>query len=161
MSSQFAPTPSPAPRKNRLRRFLAFALLCALTPIFVFGATVAATGTVQIRVHEHGPDGVNLWIPVPAIFFDVALFAAPRMIQADGLSEARAAVEPYLPALRSLASELEAMPNAVLVEVESPDEHVQIVKSFGSFHIEVHDQDTDVSVIVPARLIGSALGIFG
>ena len=150
-----------APKKRRLNRFIAFALLCCMTPIFVFGATVAATGTVQVMVNEHGPDGTKLWIPVPAILFDAALFAVPRIAPPEEMAEARAEIEPYLPALRQMADALEDLPNAVLVEVESPTEHVRISKSFGTFYIEVHDQDADVSVQVPARILGSALGIFG
>lgn len=157
---------SPAPRpRRRMNRFVAFALLCCFTPIFVFGATatvtVAATGIVEVRVEERGPDGANVWIPVPAILFDLALFAAPRMMPPAELADAREEIAPFLPALRQLADAIEAMPNATLVEVESPTEHVKISKRFGSFHVEVHDEETDVSVRLPARLFGSALGIFG
>ena len=148
-------------RRRRLNRFIAFALLCCLTPIFVFGATVAATGTVQVMVHEKGPEGTRLWIPVPAVLFDVALFAAPRLVPPAELAEARTEIEPYLPALRNLADELENLPNAVLVEVESPNEHVRIRKSFGTFYVEVHKEEADVVVQVPARLLGGALSIFG
>lgn len=155
----------PSKPRRRMNRFVAFVLLCIFTPIFVFGATavatVAATGTVQVRIDERGEDGANLWIPVPAILFDIALFAAPRMVPPEELQEAREQIAPYLPALRQLADALEALPNATLVEVESPTEHVRISKRFGTFHVEVHDQDADVSVQIPARLFGSALGIFG
>ena len=154
-------TPAAPRKRSRLSRFLAFALICLLTPIFVFGATVAATGFVQVSVDERGPDGANLFIPVPAIFFDIALFAAPRMMPPEALADAKAEIEPYLPALRQLAEELDNLPDATLVEVKSPTEHVKISKRFGSFYVEVHDQDADVSVKVPARLIGGALGIFG
>ncbi len=147
--------------RRRLNRFIAFALLCLITPIFVFGATVAATGTVQVRVDERGPDGANLWIPVPAILFDLALFAAPRLVPPQEMAEARKEIEPFLPALRQLADAIEDMPNATLVEVESPGEHVKISKRWGTFYVEVHDQDADVSVQIPARLFSSALGIFG
>lgn len=150
------------PRKTSfVKRLLAFALICAITPILAFGATVAATGTVQVSVKEKGPDGANLWIPVPAIFFDAALFAAPRLIPPEALADARADAAPYLPALRQLADAIDDLPNATLVEVESPTEHVKISKRFGTFYIEVHDQESDVRVQVPARLFGSALSILG
>jgi hypothetical protein len=151
-----------APRKiRRLNRFIAFALLCLLTPIFVFGATVAATGFVHVSVQERGPDGANIFVPVPAILFDVALFAVPRIVPPQEMAGARAEIEPFLPALNQLADELENLPNATLVEVKSPTEHVKISKRFGSFYIEVHDQDADVSVKVPSRLISGALTLFG
>lgn len=149
------------PNRRRLNRFVAFVLLCAFTPIFVLGATVAATGTISVRVQEHGEDGVNLWIPLPAILADAALFAAPRLIPPQELMAAKAEIAPYLPALRRLAAELEAMPDAVLVAVDSPTEQVRIGKAWGSFYVDVKAEDADVHVELPARLIGNAFTIFG
>ncbi len=155
-------TPTAKPKKTSfLKRLLAFAVICAFTPILVFGATVAATGTVQVSVREKGPDGTHLWIPVPAIFFDAALFAAPRLIPPEDMADIRADIEPFLPAMRQLAQAIDDLPNATLVEVESPGEHVKIAKRYGSFHIDVHDRDSDVHVQLPARLASRALGIFG
>lgn len=142
-------------------RFLAIALICLMTPIFVFGATVAATGVATVRVAESGPDGVNLWIPVPALLFDVAVSAAPRFMPEHELDQARREVEPYLPMLRELADAIEDMPSATLVQVESRNEQVRIVKDGRNFQIHVESDDADVRVTVPARLFGRSLDIFG
>lgn len=148
------------PRK-RLNRILAFLLICTFTPIFVFGATVAATGTITVRVKEHTPDGVNLWIPVPAILVDATLFAVPRLMPEDGLAEARAEIAPMLPALQQIADEIDRLPNAVFVAVDSPTETVRVGKSWGKLYVDVRSEDADVYVEAPARLIGSAFAIFG
>ena len=77
--------PAQPRRKSRFARFVTFALLLLFMPIFAFGATVAATGTITVSVQEAGPDGVNLWIPVPALMADLAIFAAPMIMPDDAL----------------------------------------------------------------------------
>lgn len=152
------PTP-PARRPGRLfARFVAIALLCCFMPIFVFGATVAATGTVTVRVHEGGPDGLDLWIPVPALLLDAAVFAAPALIPEGELEEVRRETAPYLGMLRSLAHDLESIPaGSVLVHVDSPEEQVLITKEWRSFEITVDSGDTQVHVSIPARLLSRSL----
>lgn len=152
--------PERRPRK-RLNRVVAFLLICAFTPIFVFGATVAATGTITVRVQEHSEDGVNLWIPVPAILADATLFLLPRLLPEEELAEARSEIAPMLPALRDLADEIDRLPNAVFVEVDSPTEKVRVGKSWGNLYVDVRSEDADVHVEMPARLIGSAFSLFG
>lgn len=152
--------PTPGPRKSRFKRFVAIALLLLFMPIFVFGATVAATGTVTVSVQEK--DGVNLWIPVPALLFDIAVFAAPRLMPEDALEEARHELAPYYDTLSALAHEIEKIPaGAVLVEVQDGDEHVRIAKEWRSFEITVDSNDADIRVSVPARLLSRGLDILG
>ena len=167
------PSPSPAvqaihgrprkpPRRSRLSRLVAIALLFLFMPIFVFGATVAATGTVTVRVAEHGPDGVNLWIPVPALLVDVAVMAVPLVMPDDALADARRELAPYRHQIRALAEALEEVPSgSVLVDVRDGNEHVRITKDWRNFEVTVESPDTDVQVSVPARLLSRSLDIFG
>lgn len=158
--TQTEPRPQSRPRKSRFKRFVAIALLLLFTPIFVFGATVAATGTVTVSVQEK--DGVNLWIPVPALLFDLAVFAAPRLMPEDALAEARRELAPYHETLSALAAEIEKIPSgSVLVEVKGGDEHVRISKEWRSFDIVVDSEDADVRVSIPARLLSRSLDLFG
>ncbi len=148
------------PKRSRPARFIAIALLVLFMPIFVFGATVAATGTVTVSVQEKG--GVDLWIPVPALLFDLAIFAAPRLMPEDELAEVRRELAPYHDTLEALASELESIPaGSVLVEVESAREQVKITKDWRSFDIVVHSDDADVRVSIPARLLSRGLDLMG
>lgn len=142
---------------SRFSRFVVIALLIFFLPIFVFATTVAATGVVTVEVHEHGEDGVDLYIPVPALLFDVAVWIAPKVIPAAELADARREIAPYREGLAAFAAELESCPPGVLVEIESAEEHVRIVKSWRSFEIDVQSPDANVSVSVPARLLGRAL----
>ena len=151
-----------SPRKHSpLMRFLVIALILLVTPIFALGATVAATGVATVEVSEAGPDGVNLWIPVPVVLFDVAVAAVPRFLPQHELDDARREVQPYLPMLRDLADAIEDMPSATFVEVESGREHVRIAKEGRNFEIRVESPDANVRVTVPARLFGRSLDIFG
>ena len=152
------PEPTPAPRRSRWLRFTAIASLFLLTPVFVFGATVAATGSVTVTVHERGPDGSHLWIPVPALLLDLALLAAPRLMPEEALRDMRRETAPYRDLIAALAADLERMPaGSVLVEVEGEGEHVRVVKQRRSFEIEVDADGTRVHVSVPARLISRSL----
>lgn len=148
-------------RRSPLMRFLVIALILLMTPIFALGATVAATGVATVKISEAGPDGVNLWIPVPALLFDVAVAAAPRFMPEHELEDARREVEPYLPMLRDLADAIEDMPSATFVEVESGGERVRVAKEGRNFEIHVDSRDADIRVTVPARLFGRSLDIFG
>ena len=148
----------PARRPRRFTRYVAIALAVLLMPIFAFATAVAATGTVTVRVHERA-DGVHLYLPVPALLIDLAVLAAPRLLPAGALAEARAEIAPYRDGLEALIEELENCPAGVLVEVDTPTEHVRIAKTWRSFEIEVDSHDADVRVSVPARLASRVLDV--
>lgn len=143
-----------------LRYFTIAVLICCL-PFFALGATIAATGTVMVDVQEAGPEGASLWIPVPMLLLDLAIFAAPRLMPEDALDEARAEIEPYLPALQEFAGALEDCPDGILVQVEGEDEHVLISKEGRNFKIHVESADADIDVSVPTRVLSRTLDLFG
>ncbi len=146
-------------RRKPFSRYVAFALLVFLMPIFAFATAVAATGTVTVSVHERGEDGVNLYLPVPALLVDLAVFAAPRLMPEDLLADARAEIAPFRQGLEAFAEELENCPSGVLVEVRTPTEHVRVTKTWRSFEVEVDSDDADVRVSVPARLASRMLDV--
>ncbi len=140
-------------------RWTAIALICLMSPFFALAAAVAVTGTVTVEVDEKSADGTHLYIPVPALVFDLALLAAPLIIPDEALAEVRREIAPYRQGLRQMADSLESMPSGVLVEVLSDGEQVRISKQGRTFHIRVQSEDTDVSIAVPARLLGSSLDV--
>jgi hypothetical protein len=139
-------------------RYVAVALLILFTPIFVLGATVAATGTIMVEVHEH-QDGVNLFVPVPALLVDLAVMAAPHIIPPEELADMRREIAPWRDTIESIAEQLEDCPDTVLVEVKSRDENVRITKKNRSFYIAVDSLDANVNVTIPARLLSRALDV--
>ncbi len=146
-------------KRKPLTRYVAIALLVFLMPVFAFATAVAATGTVTVSVHERGADGVRLYIPVPALLLDLAVFAAPRLMPEDALAEVRAEIAPFRPGLEAFAEELESCPEGVLVEVRTPTEHVRVAKTWRTFEVEVDSADADVRVSVPARLASRMLDL--
>ncbi len=144
--------------RSRLSRYLTIALIIFLTPIFVFGATIAVTGFVTVEVYEE--DGVNLFIPVPAVLFDLAIFAAPMVIPDEELEDARREIAPYRDALETIADELKDCPSGVIVDYKGDGEHFQLTKSWRSYQIDVDTDDTEVHVKMPARLMSRALDVF-
>lgn len=147
------------PRRRPYLRWTAIALICLMSPFFALAAAVAVTGTVTVEVEEKSVDGTQLYLPMPALVFDLALLAAPLIIPDEALAEARREIAPYRQGLREMARGLETMPSGVLVEVRSDGEQVRITKQGRAFHIRVQSEDADVSIAVPARLLGSALDL--
>lgn len=145
-------------QQSRLSRYLTIALILLVTPIFVFGATLAVTGFVTVEVYEEG--GTNLYLPVPALLIDLAIFIAPMVIPEDELADARREIAPYRDALVTLAEGLEDCPSGVLVDYHGKHEQVQVTKTWRSFKVDVDTDDTEVHVKVPARLMSRALDVF-
>jgi hypothetical protein len=140
---------------GRLAR-IAIALTLAVAVFFAgtgvaLAATVMATGVVTVRVAEGGPDGTNLYLPVPAILIDLGFGVAEIAVPRDELERMRDEVAPYAPMLRTVADELERCPDAVLVDVVTNTESVQVTKRGGTFLVEVDAEDAHVRVAFPAR----------
>ncbi len=148
-----------ARRRRPFLRYVAIALILLMSPIFALATAVAVTGTVTVEVHERGPDGTRIYVPVPALLLDAAVALAPMVIPEEELAEARREIAPYRDGLEALAKELEDMPAGVLVEVETDEEHVLITKSWRSFEISVESHDADVHVTVPSRLVSRVLDV--
>ena len=147
------------PKPSRFKRYVAIALIALAMPFLLLGTAIAATGTVTVKVAEAGPDGTRLYIPVPALLFDAALFVVPWVIPDEALEDARREIAPYRDSLRSFAHEIESIPSGVLVEVKDGDEEVRITKSWRTFDIEVDSDDTDIRISMPARLLSRSLDI--
>jgi len=142
---------------GRLAR-IAVALTVAVAVFFAgtgvaLAATVIHSGVVTVRVHENGPDGTNLFIPLPAALVDLALGIAELAMPAEDLAQVRSEAAPYQPTLRAVARELERCPDAVLVNVQTNDESVHVVKRGGTFLVEVEAPDAHVRVAFPARTV--------
>jgi hypothetical protein len=120
-----------------------------LTGTLVVGGIVADAGFIGVRVHEKKPDGTNLRLYVPAVLVPLGVRLAPERELARAMSHARE----FLPAMRIAAEELERIPDGVLVEVDSPREHVLIVKSGGSLVVDVDSDRETVHVSVPLKMV--------
>jgi len=130
-------------------------LAAVLAVPFALLATVASLGVVVVDVQEGGPDGHRIVVPVPLVFAQAALAAAP-IVAEEQLRIPDEALE-HIGIAREILEALAAAPDGVLVEVEEPDEHVVIRKEGDKLVIKVHGKGEDVSVNVPLHLAMSSL----
>lgn len=120
-----------------------------LTGALVVAGIVADAGFIGVRVHEKKPDGTNLRLYVPAILVPAAI----KVMPAHELDRAMMQAKEFLPAMRIAAEELERIPDGPLVEVDSPREHVSIVKSGGSLIVDVDSDRETVHVTLPLKMV--------
>ncbi len=133
------------------------AALCVVLAIAVAGtatlgfatATVVRAGTVSVKIDEHHADGADFTIWAPAFLIDLATPFVGAVIP----PEARAELEPWLPAVNALADELEEIDDVVFVKVSSADETVRIAKENGRLVIHVESASETVHVSVPFRSV--------
>lgn len=139
---------------------VAFAMLFVGTGV-ALAATVATSGVVTVRIQETGPDGVRLFIPVPAAALDLGLGVVTLAIPTVELARLRAEAAPYQPALAAAARGLEECPDATLVEVLTDRESVRVTKRGGTLVIDVDADDGRVRVALPARSLTKVARFLG
>ena len=130
-------------------------LAAVLAVPFALLATVASLGVVVVDVQEGGPDGHRIMVPVPLVFAQAALAAAPVVVEEE-LRLPDEALE-HIGIAREILEALADAPDGVLVHVEEPDEQVLIRKEGDKLIIRVDGKKEQVSVNVPLHLARSAL----
>ncbi len=117
------------------------------------GLAVTAVMMSWVVVEVETPEGFHFKAPVPLVALRCAAGCVPTgSVQMPELpSELREQKDAILSVLR----ELEACPDATLVEVAAPDADVRIVKKGGDVLVDVQAEDAAVHVTVPVdRLTG-------
>jgi hypothetical protein len=130
-------------------------LAAVLAVPFALLATVASLGVVVVDVQEGGPDGHRIMVPVPLVFAQAALAAAP-VVAEEELRLPDEALE-HVGIAREILEALAAAPDGVLVHVQEPDEEVIVRKEGDKLIVRVHGKKEEVSVNVPLHLARSAL----
>ncbi len=155
---------------TRTTKVLAVLVGMALVMVMGTGIMVAGTavssGLMTVSVHEEGPDGVDLYIPVPAGLVEVALGLAPVVLQLvdqhhdldHELRHVRAELRDVLPVVEAMLDELADMPDAVLVEVDGDHEYVRVSKQGRSLEVLVEEGGNRVAVRIPTRVFRSLSG---
>lgn len=113
------------------------------------GAYLLQDGLVHVTVEEFQKDGTHLHLVVPAVLAPLGA----HFIPARDVARARQRLNEWLPTLRLTATELEKIPDSVLVEVEDAKEHVRIAKSGDGLDIDEESPREHVHVWVPLRAI--------
>jgi hypothetical protein len=119
-----------------------------------FCGTVAVAGVYVfhegvMRVDENRADGRQVHVWFPAAVVPMAMYVVPSHYFERATADAR----PFLPTLRALTKELRKYPEAELVEVDGPHEHVRIRTHQGKLTIDVTEPDETVHVACPLAMM--------
>jgi hypothetical protein len=120
--------------------FTGFLIVVLLLAVYVIHA-----GFVVVQVKS---PKANVWVPVPialghliGAFVNIPLACQPEFEKALEYREAAA----------EILSQMKDLPDADLVEVTKPNEHVQIFKRGDSLCVDVNNANEKVKVRVPLR----------
>jgi hypothetical protein len=113
------------------------------------GAYTFHEGVIRVDVDEHRDNGSHIHFWVPATIVPLALHIAPRREMERAAREAG----PFMPMLRTLTKELEKYPDVSFLEVEEPDQHVQIQTHQGRLQIDLEDSEDTVHILCPLAAI--------
>ena len=106
-------------------------------------------GVIRVSVDEHRPNGDHVHVVVPAALVPVAMRFAPRHAMEDAARQAG----PWMSTVQQAAKELRKYPDAELVEVRSPNEHVVIRTQNGTLLVDVESANETVHVACPLATI--------
>jgi hypothetical protein len=108
-------------------------------------------GSVIVEVQE--PRGGHVSIHAPAGLLNLMPVWVPR----QACREIPADAWHYMDVARAVATELSELPDATLVEIDGPDEHVRIRVERGQLHVHVNSGEGTVTVALPLRSLDTTL----
>lgn len=132
------------------------------TAAYAFYAIVLRPGAIYVNVREGGHHGSRVNVRVPASFANAGIrlagFAARHgdwscVHHDEHLAFAHSEADEWRPFVRAVADELDRMPDATLVEIDSWDDRVRILKRNGGLVIEVQGGRDHVRVTVPPSTV--------
>ena len=136
---------------------LVLATACAVLMIgsgVLLAASVVRAGTLRVKIHEPGPEGLNVNVAIPAAVVHLGLSVLPWMLDDDVTAKIRTDLGEHRHAVAAALRELEDVPDAVLVDVENATEKVRISKEGRSLQIFVDNADGKFEITLPASLLG-------
>ncbi len=116
----------------------------AMSAVYVFHE-----GVISVDVDEHRADGSHIHFWVPATAVSAGMHFVPRRQFAQAAHQA----QPYLPAIRELAKELQKYPNAELVDVTDATDHVHLAIVDGKIQIDAVNHEQTVHLRVPIETL--------
>lgn len=140
-------------RRAKVLTILAIALLAVpVGATLLVAGSLVAHGMVTVKVIEAKPGGTSVYVPVPAGLLYLGIDLLPLLDRDGELARARQEMGDWAPVAAAALESFEDCPDAVLVDVREHGDTVRIVKEGRSIKIEVHDQDGDVHISLPAHL---------
>ncbi|MDE3108462.1 MAG: hypothetical protein KGL02_00850 [Acidobacteriota bacterium] len=114
---------------------------------------LCSEGFVQVNVVEKQPHGASIHIIAPAMLAPIAVRLAPSR----AFEEAAGQIQPQLPVIDAALDGLRESEDMVIVQVDTPGEHMQVAKSGGSIIVDVDDPAAIVHVSAPIRAVSSTI----
>lgn len=124
--------------------------------ILFFGAimTLASQQWLLVNVETHGPDAVNLYIPVPMGLIYPSLHFIPEDAREIEIPDD---VELNREALQQMVQVLRDCPDGDFVRVSTRTENVRIAKSGGDLLVCVQTEEENVDIRVPLAFFDEVL----
>lgn len=109
----------------------------------------AGVGSVYIN-----DDEVTLWLPVPVLAADLALYLTP----ADVIRDIREDLHPWKDLILSSVHELDEWPDATFVEIDTRNERILVKKNGTDLIVDVDSQaEGKIYIELPIRSVGRIL----
>lgn len=124
------------------------ALLAAVAVVLLL---LASLHFVVVRVHQHRPGGMKIWLPLPIELAQVGLWFVPEYEKHFDIDTAR--IERYRPLAQALWEGLEDVDEIDLVRVEGGDRTVVIRKAGANIVINVQSDREEVKVRLAMRTL--------
>jgi hypothetical protein len=148
----------PAPGGSTARLLLAVLLGVLLLATGIVGAGAAllyGPGQIRVVLDGKGSSRESFHIRIPAGL----VLPLARLVPAHHLVQVSDEARHLLPAIAGACRELERMPDAVLVSVESPEERVIIAKRAKELVILADTEEDKVSVAVPLKTLSGLVDL--
>ena len=120
--------------------------------VAVAGAYTFHEGVISVEQQGRNGDHIHFWVPAAMVPLAVR-FVPKHYIECH----TRQAAE-WLPVARALSKELRHYPDVDFVDVQDPQEHVQIRTHNGRLFIDVTGDDENVHVAVPLVTLDEVVG---
>lgn len=124
-----------------------------LSVILIPTAFLVSARYAIVDVHEKGPDGVRLKIPVPIALAQFALFFVPDEYTRIQVPE----LEEYLDSAQTIVDEVAKIEDAELVRITEGDEQVIVVKRGRNIEVDAFGGRETVKVRAPVATLQALL----
>ncbi|MDE0167107.1 MAG: hypothetical protein OXL36_18570 [Bryobacterales bacterium] len=131
------------------------ALLAAVAVVLLL---LASLHFVVVRVHERGPDGMKIWLPLPIELAQAALWFVPdyeKHFDTDTVQ-----IERFSPLAQALLEALEEIDKVELVRVNEGDQTVVVRKAGADIEINVRTDRKEVKVRLAMRTLQGLVDSF-
>lgn len=131
------------------------ALLAAVALVLLL---LASLHFVVVRVHDRGPDGMKIWLPLPIELAQAALWFVPdyeKYFDTDTVQ-----IERFRPLAQALLEALEEVDQVELVRVNEGDQTVVVRKAGTDIEINVQTDREEVKVRLAMRTLQGLVDSF-